>query len=337
MTPTKKEVLLVTGANGLVGSNLCLAAAQAGYDVRALVRPTSECAPLQAAGITVVRGDVTLKESVFEAAQGASLIVHAAAVLGGTWSASKPEDFWNVNYHGTVHVMDAARHVGARRMIDLDSLAILDWSQTITERSAIAPLSSDDSPYVSAKRAAYYEGMHRASLGQATLGQASLGQDIVFVTPAGIFGPGPFVERALHPTSFTGTLATALNGSLAQYLSFPLLWSYVDDVVAVCLAALEHGRRGARYLACGRAENACSLAALCNRAAEIAGVAHRVLDVGLDTAAVNVGTMSKLAKRRYADPMLDSSVTATELGVHPRTLDEGLRTTVAWLRHNGRI
>jgi dihydroflavonol-4-reductase len=327
MPTARKEVLLVTGANGLVGSNLCLTAAKAGYDVRALVRPNSECAPLQEAGITVVRGDVTLKESVFDAAEGASVIVHAAAVLGGTWSVSKSEDFWNVNYHGTLHVMEAARRMGARRLIDLDSLAILDWTQTITERSPIAPISNDDSPYVSAKRAAYYEGMRRASLGQ----------DIIFVTPAGIFGPGPFPERALHPTSFTGTLAMALNGSLTQYLRFPLLWSYVDDVVAVCLAALERGRRGARYLACGRAESACSLATLCNRAAEIAGVAHRVLDVGLDTGAVNVGTMAKLAQRKYADPMLDSRVTAAELGVNPRTLDEGLRTTVAWLRQNGKI
>jgi dihydroflavonol-4-reductase len=327
MISAKKEVLLVTGANGLVGSNLCLSAAKAGYQVRALVRPNSECAALLEADIEVVRGDVTLKESVFEAAQGASAIVHAAAVLGGTWSVSTPEDFWSVNYHGTVHVMEAARHVGARRLIDLDSLAILDWSETITERSPIAPISTDDSPYVSAKRAAYYEGMHRAALGQ----------DIVFVTPAGIFGPGPSVERALHPTSFTGTLAMALNGSLTQYLRFPLLWSYVDDVVAVCLAALECGRRGARYLACGRAESACSLATLCNRAAEIAGVAHRVVDVDLDSAAVNIGTMSRIARRKYADAMLDSSVTRAELGVHPRTLDEGLRNTVAWLRHNGKI
>jgi nucleoside-diphosphate-sugar epimerase len=167
--------------------------------------------------------------------------------------------------------------------------------------------------------------------------RAALGQDIVFVTPAGIYGPGPFVERALHPTSFTATIAMALNGSLSRYLHFPLLWSYVDDVTAVCLAALERGRCGARYLACGRAEDACSLAALCNRAAEIAGLAHRVLDVSPETGAVNVGTIAKLSQRKYADPMLDSSITAGELGVRPRSLDEGLSSTVEWLRHNGKI
>jgi nucleoside-diphosphate-sugar epimerase len=323
----KKEVLLVTGANGLVGSNLCLTAAQAGYEVRALVRANGECGPLQQAGIAIIRGDVTSKQSMLEAARGVSAIVHSAAVLGGTWSTAKPQEFWDVNYHGTVNVMEAARQVGARRLIDLDSLAIIDWTHTITEHSSIAPISGDDSPYVRAKRAAYFEGMHRASIGQ----------DIVFVTPAGIFGPGPFIERALHPTSFTGTLAMALNGSLAQYLCFPLLWSYVDDVVAVCLAALERGRSGARYLSCGRAEDACSVATLCNRAAGIAGVAHRVLDVGLESAAVSGSAMAKLAQRKYADPLLDSRITAAELGVNPRPLDEGLNTTVAWLRRSSKL
>jgi dihydroflavonol-4-reductase len=327
MPIAKKEILLVTGANGLLGSNLCLAAAQGGYDVRAMVRASGERGALQRSGITVFPGDVTIKQSVLDAAQGASAIIHAAAVLGGTWSTAHPQDFWNVNYQGTVNVMEAARQVGARRLINLDTLAILDWTYTITEHSPIASISAEDSPYVAAKRASYFEGMHRAALGQ----------DIVFVTPAGIYGPGPFVERALHPTSFTGTLAMALTGSLAQYVRFPLLWSYVDDVVAVCLAALERGRRGTRYLACGRVEDACSLAALCNQAAQIAGVAHRVLDVSPDTGAVNLGTMAKLAQRKYADPMLDSRVTAAELGVHPRTLDDGLRSTVAWLRQNDKI
>jgi nucleoside-diphosphate-sugar epimerase len=40
---------------------------------------------------------------------------------------------------------------------------------------------------------------------------------------------------------------------------------------------------------------------------------------------------------RYADPMLDSRITAAELGVHPRTLEDGLRSTVTWLRRNGKI
>jgi dihydroflavonol-4-reductase len=318
------KILLVTGANGLLGSNLCLAAARRGYEVRALMRAPQSCAAFTAAGIAVHRGDVTDLESIRAAASGAGGIVHAAAVLGGTWSKATPKDYWDVNYRGTVNVMEVAHREAVARIVDLDTLAILDWAHTITERSPIAPISPDDSPYIAAKRAAYYEGMHRAARGQ----------HITFVTPAGIYGPGPFTERVLHPTSFTGTVAMALGGQLAEYVRFPLLWAYVDDVAAICLAALERGRSGERYLACGRVEDACSIAELCNHAAALAGVPHRVRDVDLSAGGGAIGSMAKLAARHYADPLLDSSGTQKSTGIAPLTLDEGLRRTVEWL---GRI
>lgn len=319
-----KNILLVTGANGLLGSNLCIAAAQRGYEVRALMRAPQTCAAFTAACITVLRGDVTDPGSVRAAARGARGIVHAAAVLGGTWSKATASDYWDVNYQGTVNVMEAARLEGVARMVDLDSLAILDWAHTITERSPIVPIGPDDSPYVASKRASYYEGMHRASRGQ----------DITFVTPAGIYGPGPFAQRVLHPTSFTGTLAMALSGRLAEYVRFPLLWAYVDDIAAVCLAALERGRSGERYLACGRVEDACSIAALCNQAAALAGVPHRVREIDLSSGGAAIGSMAKLAARRLADPPLDSSGTQSSTGVAPLPLSEGLRRTVEWLRQS---
>jgi len=322
-----KEILLITGANGLLGSKLSLAAAERGYEVRALMRSPEPCAEFEQAGIRLVRGDVTDLASVRAAAQGVDAIVHAAAVLGGTWSKAVPSDYWDVNYQGTVNVMEAARLEGVAPMVDLDTLAILDWSHTITEVSPIVPIGPDDSPYVAAKRASYYEGMHRASRGQ----------DIRFVTPAGIYGPAPYVERALHPTSFNGTLALALRGGLPEYVRFPLLWAYVDDVASVCLAALERASSGQHLLACGRVEDACSIAALCNQAAVLANVAHRVRDVDLSSGGAAIGSMAKLAARRYGNPLLDSSATHKTGGGAPLPLREGLRRTVEWLRQHGRL
>jgi nucleoside-diphosphate-sugar epimerase len=120
-----KKILLVTGANRLLGSNLCLAAAKRDYEVRALMRSPRGCAAFTAAGISLLQGDVTDLESIRAAAGGASDIVHTAAVLGGTWSKATPSDYWDVNYRGTVNVMEAARREGVERMVDLDTLAIL--------------------------------------------------------------------------------------------------------------------------------------------------------------------------------------------------------------------
>lgn len=322
-----KKTLLITGATGLVGSNLSVQAANAGYHVRALVRSLDNVEPLRRANIEVVRGDITDLDSLLRAARGVEGIIHTAAVIGGTWSKATPEDFWAANYHGSVNVFEAGRQAGVRRVVDLDTLAILDWSKTITEDSSIAVIGPQDSGYVSAKRASYYEGMHRACRGQ----------DIVFVTPAGIYGPSLFVERALHPTSFTGTLCTALNGGLKQYVNLPLLWAYAEDVAATSLAAFERGSNGARYLACGRPQDVRTLAQFCNLAAEIAGVSHRVEDLDLATGGSEIGSMAVLAKRKYADPIMDASRTTATLGVQPIDLLDGLKRTVDWLRQHGKI
>jgi dihydroflavonol-4-reductase len=321
------ETLLVTGASGLVGSNLCLLAVRAGYRVRGMVRSPNDAEPLSAHAIEPVIADIRDLDSVLRAADSVGGILHTAAVLGGTWSKATVQEFWDANYTGTVNVMEAARRTGVRRVVDLDTLALLDWSQTITERSAIVAIQPGDSGYVASKRASYYEGMHRASRGQ----------DIVFVTPGAIYGPSLFVERALHATSFTGTLCSALNGKLESYVPIPLLWAFAEDVAATALAAWERGATGSRYLACGRVEDLRSLAAFCNLGAEIAGIRHRVREVDLSSGGTQIGSMAAFAKRQYADPVMDSSRTETLLGVQPRALRDGLETTVEWLRANGKL
>jgi dihydroflavonol-4-reductase len=322
-----KAELLVTGATGLVGSTLCLAARKAGYRVRALVRSRADTQPLTAAGVELVSGDVTDAASLVKAAKGAQDIVHCAAVIGGTWSKAKPEDFWSVNYEGVVNVLDAAKAAGVRRTVCYSSMAMLDWSHTITNSSPTAPIAPNDTPYRRAKRAAYFASMHRASVDL----------DVVTVVPCGIYGPAPLVERALVPTSYTGTLLLAMKGGLKEYVQMRTSWSYVDDVVAVGLAALERGTNGARYLASGLEEDVCSLPELCNRANAIAGVAHRVQTVDLSAGGEDIGSMKFYAQLKLAKPHIDPSDTQAELGIAPTPLELGLKKTVAWLREAGKI
>jgi nucleoside-diphosphate-sugar epimerase len=300
---------------------------KAGYRVRGFARSTDGLEPLRDAGVEIVRGDITQRDTLTAAMQGINYVVHAAALIGGTWATATEAEYWAVNYHGGINVMNAAEAAGVRRVVDIDSLAILDWWATVTERSPVLPVADDASNYTKTKRASYYETMHRAALGQ----------DIVFVTPGGIYGPGPLVERAMHPTSFSAMIALALNGGLERYVSAPLLWVYVDDVVVTCLAALERGRIGDRYLACGREGEECGAPALCNRAAELAGLPVRVQETDIRQNAAEAGRMAKTLSRNFASPALDASATRAALGVQSTSLDEGLRKTVAWLRANKRI
>lgn len=322
------QTLLVTGATGSAGSNVCRLARQAGYVVRALVRPGTDTSPLKSMGAEPVVGDVTDPASMVAAAQGATGIIHCAARIGGTWSTATADDFLSVNLWGSINVLDAAERCRVDRVVMLLSGIILDPSETKTEKSRIVAISPSDSPYTTAKRAAYYEGMARAARGR----------EVTFVVPAGIYGPTPYIDRALVPTIFTGTLLMAARGELKRYLPMPIAWVTAGDVAAVSLRALERGRRGRKYLAMGRPEDVCSLPEFCNRFLELAGLENRVAEVdGPATVDPEFGSMVKLIQPSYPEPYHDCRATTEELGVEPTSLSEGLASTLRWLRTNGRM
>jgi len=73
--------IVVTGANGLIGSHLCEAFAAAGWEVRAVDRPGTQCAAARAAGARVEQADLESPEGALfaaELARGAELVAHAA-------------------------------------------------------------------------------------------------------------------------------------------------------------------------------------------------------------------------------------------------------------------
>jgi nucleoside-diphosphate-sugar epimerase len=181
--------------------------------------------------------------------------------------------------------------------------------------------------YSRAKLASYYAGMHRACRGE----------DIVFVFPGAMYGPSAFVERALEPTLFTGSLYLALTGKLEKYVHFPLTWPYVEDVARIVLAALDKGKNGHRYIGGGRAEDKYSLAQFCNMGCEQAGVAHRVKDLQLADMADEIGSMAQMAAMKFADPLIDPTETTRELGVQLTSLDVGIAKTLEWLRQHKKI
>jgi dihydroflavonol-4-reductase len=100
------QTVLVTGATGLAGANICQQLTERGDHVRALARETADTAPLAALGVEVVTGDVTDADAVVRAARGADAAIHCAALLGG--ASQNLADFEAVNIGGTKNVLDAA-------------------------------------------------------------------------------------------------------------------------------------------------------------------------------------------------------------------------------------
>ena len=324
-------LILVTGATGSVGSNVCRLAAARGIAVRALVRPGSDADPLAQCGAEPVVGDVTDRGSLATATRGVDGVIHCAAQIGGTWSTAGPQDYEAVNQWGTINVLDAAQAAGASRTVVLLSAVVGDRRVTTTEDSPIAPIAPENSPYLRTKLAAYYEGMARAARGA----------DIRFVVPGGIYGPTPMVERALVPTIFTGTLLMAARGELRRYLPMPIPWVLAEDVADIALRALERGRRRSSLPGDGRPDDTCSLPQFCNTFLEMAGIDHRVEEFDPTGPGASTdpefGSMVAMLQASYPSPSHDPSRTTAELGRAPTPLRDGLDATLTWLRANHKL
>jgi nucleoside-diphosphate-sugar epimerase len=145
----------------------------------------------------------------------------------------------------------------------------------------------------------------------------------------------------MAPTSYNRALRGAINGKIAEYLSYPVPWVYAEDVAACTIAAAKKGLAGGKYLAFG-AEDAQSTAVFLNAACEAAGVVHRVTDVAIDPSDPDIVqrygvTLVDLAQRKFPVPWFDNALTRSTLGYAPRPLRHAMARTVEWLRAAGQI
>lgn len=124
MQLTDKDILLVTGATGLVGSHFAEQARKKGLRVRALSRAGAATELLQEWGVEIVDGDLSNTESLQRACEGASVVVHCAAKVGD-WGPT--EDYRRINVDGTRALLDAALAAGTlKRWVQISSLGVYE-------------------------------------------------------------------------------------------------------------------------------------------------------------------------------------------------------------------
>jgi UDP-glucose 4-epimerase len=144
--------LLVTGGAGFIGSHLVDALLSARHRVRVLDDfSTGKPANLPLDRIEVIRGSVTDPAVVDQAVTGCDVVFHLAAVASVTRSVETPVASHAACATGTLHVLDAARRLGVRRVVYAASSSAYG-DQPGEERSeddALIPLS----PYAAAKLA----------------------------------------------------------------------------------------------------------------------------------------------------------------------------------------
>lgn len=169
--------VLVTGANGFVGSMLCRKMVEMKYSVRGLIRKTSDLSLLKNLHIHESIGSLNEPESLVCATRDIECVYHTASVVSdwGSW-----EYFYKTNVKGTDNLLKACRKNQVRRFIYISSVAVHSFidAQDMNENSPQLP-----TPYIycQTKRAAEDLVMTYHRRGDIA---ASI------VRPGDIFGPG---------------------------------------------------------------------------------------------------------------------------------------------------
>ena len=140
------QKVLVTGANGFIGSNLVKSLLDKGHDVRVLVRKTSNLKFLEGLNIEYFYGDIVDPSSLIEPMKGVELLFHVAG-LAFDWG---PYDHYHqVNYIGTQNIVKAAIVANVTRIVHISTVAFHGFGYFNIDESY--PKANDLIPYAETK------------------------------------------------------------------------------------------------------------------------------------------------------------------------------------------
>ena len=111
---------LVTGGGGFLGSNIVRMLLDKGITVRSLQR--SDSPDLKKLGVEIIRGDISDRDTVINAAEGCDVIFHVAA-KAGVWGDY--DDYYQCNVTGTKNIIDACKAHNIQKLIYTSSPSIV--------------------------------------------------------------------------------------------------------------------------------------------------------------------------------------------------------------------
>lgn len=228
------RTVLVTGADGFIGSHLVEALVRAGAKVRAFTLYNSfdsrgwldHAAPDVRGQFEVFAGDIRDPNGVAESMQGAEIVLHLAALIAIPYSYHSPDTYVDVNVKGTLNVVQAARRLGVARVVHTSTSEVYGTAQfvPITEEHPLV----GQSPYSASKI-----GADQIALSF----QRSFGTPVTVIRPFNTYGPRQSA-RAVIPT-----IATQIAGGARQIrlgkLSPTRDFSFVADTARAFMAMAE--------------------------------------------------------------------------------------------------
>lgn len=225
--------ILVTGADGFIGSHLTEELIRRGFDVRAFVMYNSfnswgwlDRAPAEIRkNLDVFAGDIRDPYGVREAMRGCDCVLHLAALIAIPYSYHSPETYVDTNIKGTLNVVQAARDLNISRVIHTSTSEVYGTAKfvPITESH---PLQGQ-SPYSASKIGADQIALSFYS---------SFDTPVTVIRPFNTYGPRQSA-RAVIPTIIT-QIASGQRELKLGAIHPTRDFNYVDDTVSGFIAAL---------------------------------------------------------------------------------------------------
>jgi dTDP-glucose 4,6-dehydratase len=313
------RTVLVTGAGGFIGSHLVERLLSEGAKVRAFVHYNSrnhwghleDLLPHQRQGIEIVSGDLRDAGRVDSAVIGCEVVFHLGALIAIPYSYVAPQDVVMTNVLGTLNVLESARRHGTKRLVHTSTSEVYGTAQyvPIDERHPLV----GQSPYAASKI-----GADQIALGY----QMSFDVPVAIARPFNTYGPRQSA-RAVIPAIIVQALTQKHVMLGATFPTRDL--NFVADTVDGFLKIAETDAAVGQVINLGT-----------GREVSVGDVAASIIRlVGRDIPVVFDANRIRPDASEVERLLADASKAKSLVGWEARhTLEEGLRTTIDWIRQH---
>ncbi len=225
--------VFITGATGFIGSHLVKRLADTEHKLVCLARPTSDVNELEKQGVTLIKGDVTDKDSLLEGMTGCQWVINLAN-LYSFWEPDK-QIFSDINIAGTRNVMECALETGVAKVVHISTAGIYG-------KPAECPFC-EDSPVGRVRFSEYFRTKYEGDLIAWELHEKK-GLPLLMIYPTAVLGPGDpkasgrYIQDLIHRR----LPARVLENSVFTFV-------HVRDVAeAIVRAAEKENNIGEKYL-----------------------------------------------------------------------------------------
>ncbi len=312
--------VLVTGADGFIGSHLTESLLQKGYDVKAFTMYNSfntwgwlDTLPKDELDqIEIFSGDVRDPNGVREALKGVDGVFHLAALIAIPFSYHSPDSYVDTNIKGTLNILQAARELETERIMITSTSEVYGTAQyvPIDEKHPFQGQSPYSATKIGADRLA--ESFYR-----------SFNLPISIVRPFNTYGPRQSA-RAVIPTIISQLLSGKEEiklGSLTPTRDF----NYVKDTAAGFIAIAESDKT------IGEEINIAT-----QQEISIGELANEIIRQINPNAQIICDEQRLRPEKSEVNRLLGSNEKIKRLtGWSPQyTFEEGISDTIEWMRHN---